>query len=90
MSSYLFSCYSAPAMKEIASTRKKSHQEEALGVLCAEAQADGVPCYEVGKPCAVCERGAELLRSLRPPQPGELVEPAELAGSDEAPRLPLP
>jgi hypothetical protein len=24
------------------------------GALCAEAQADGVPCFEVGKDCAVC------------------------------------
>jgi len=24
--------------------------------LCAEAQADGVPCYEVGRYCETCER----------------------------------
>jgi hypothetical protein len=24
--------------------------------LCAEAQADGVPCYEVGRHCEECER----------------------------------
>jgi hypothetical protein len=24
--------------------------------LCAEAQADGVPCYEVGRECETCER----------------------------------
>jgi hypothetical protein len=24
--------------------------------LCAEAQADGVPCYEVGRACETCER----------------------------------
>lgn len=24
--------------------------------LCPEAQADGVPCYELGRDCEVCER----------------------------------
>ncbi|MBZ5637653.1 MAG: hypothetical protein LAO51_02735 [Acidobacteriia bacterium] len=24
--------------------------------LCEEAQADGVPCYELGRPCETCER----------------------------------
>ena len=27
-----------------------------LGTLCAEAQADGVPCIALGIDCAVCER----------------------------------
>lgn len=26
------------------------------GALCAEAQADGVPCFELGRECATCER----------------------------------
>ena len=26
------------------------------GALCAEAQADGVPCTEVGRACETCER----------------------------------
>jgi hypothetical protein len=30
--------------------------------LCAEAQADGVPCYEVGRCCEVCERGRPAKR----------------------------
>lgn len=34
-----------------------------LGVCCAEAQADGVPCTEVGRDCLECER-AEPLRKL--------------------------
>jgi hypothetical protein len=29
--------------------------------LCAEAQADGVPCYELGRYCEACERA-------RPPE----------------------
>ena len=27
-----------------------------LGVFCIEAQADGVPCYELGIECETCER----------------------------------
>lgn len=26
------------------------------GPLCAEAQADGVPCYELGRDCETCEQ----------------------------------
>ena len=28
------------------------------GPLCAEAQADGVPCYELGRDCETCERAS--------------------------------
>lgn len=34
-----------------------------LGVCCAEAQADGVPCIELGRDCLQCER-AEPVRTL--------------------------
>ena len=34
-----------------------------LGVCCAEAQADGVPCHELGGDCLACER-AETVRRL--------------------------
>jgi hypothetical protein len=34
-----------------------------LGVCCAEAQADGVPCAEIGRDCLACER-AEPVRKL--------------------------
>ncbi len=30
--------------------------ESGLGVLCTDAQADGVPCPEQGKECEHCER----------------------------------
>jgi len=30
--------------------------ESGLGVLCADAQADGVPCPDQGKECEQCER----------------------------------
>jgi hypothetical protein len=36
--------------------RVDSHSERALNVLCAEAQADGVPCFELGRDCETCER----------------------------------
>lgn len=29
---------------------------EMRGPLCAEAQADGVPCFELGRDCETCER----------------------------------
>jgi hypothetical protein len=35
--------------------RKKTNQEKALGVLCPEAQADGVPCWELDRDCETCE-----------------------------------
>jgi len=44
-----------------------------LGVLCCEAQADGVPCAELGRDCADCERGAKR-RPTRPPPLGEHFE----------------
>ena len=33
--------------------------EPGAGAFCCEAQADGVPCFEVGKDCAECEQGKE-------------------------------
>jgi hypothetical protein len=46
--------------------------------LCAEAQADGVPCPEVGRSCATCEKalaawlveGGQLPPLLVPPSHG--------------------
>ena len=32
--------------------------ESGPGALCAEAQADGVPCTELGRDCEQCERAA--------------------------------
>lgn len=37
-------------------SRKPERKATAPHPLCAEAQADGVPCYEVGRQCEVCER----------------------------------
>jgi hypothetical protein len=36
--------------------RRARRVREGAGTLCAEAQADGVPCYEVGRDCETCER----------------------------------
>ncbi len=35
-----------------------------LGVCCAEAQADGVPCPELGRDCLACERAQPARRLL--------------------------
>lgn len=35
-----------------------------LGVCCAEAQADGVPCQELGRDCLECERAEPVRRLL--------------------------
>jgi hypothetical protein len=35
------------------------------GALCPEAQADGVPCFEIGKDCEVCEKATPFWRNLR-------------------------
>lgn len=30
--------------------------ESGLGVLCPDAQADGVPCSEIGRDCETCDK----------------------------------
>ena len=37
--------------------------ETGTGALCPEAQADGVPCAEVGRDCDICERASEAGKS---------------------------
>jgi hypothetical protein len=39
--------------------------ESGPGALCPEAQADGVPCQELGKDCPTCEK------AVPPPKRGE-------------------
>jgi len=36
--------------------RAREHARQAGGPMCADAQADGVPCYELGRDCETCER----------------------------------
>jgi len=51
--------------------------EMSPGPLCAEAQADGVPCTELGRDCETCERAvrgsagttAALADAAREPEP---------------------
>jgi len=33
--------------------------ESGPGALCAEAQADGVPCMEMGRDCETCRRAVQ-------------------------------
>ena len=43
--------------------------ESGLGVLCADAQADGVPCPDQGKECEQCERAVTRRRRDRCDKP---------------------
>jgi len=36
--------------------RGGARARRAGGPMCADAQADGVPCYELGRDCETCER----------------------------------
>ena len=40
-------------------------KETGLGVPCGEAQADGVPCFELGRDCAECEEAYEAWLEYR-------------------------
>jgi len=37
----------------------ESWEELGLGVPCKEAQADGVPCFDLGRECSECEYAYE-------------------------------
>jgi hypothetical protein len=41
-----------------------------LQLMCAEAQADGVPCPDRGRDCAACERALAHARELRAAEGG--------------------
>jgi hypothetical protein len=45
--------------KEIEGEGKQ--RDPGTGALCPEAQADGVPCTELGRDCEICERALEWL-----------------------------
>ncbi|HEX5139083.1 MAG TPA: hypothetical protein VFY93_19090 [Planctomycetota bacterium] len=40
-------------------TRKAGEKAPPPHPLCPEAQADGVPCYELGRYCETCERARQ-------------------------------
>ena len=46
--------------------RVGSSARKAGGPLCAEAQADGVPCYELGRDCETCERAFTSWADAKP------------------------
>ena len=46
-------------------------QETGLGVPCREAQADGVPCFELDRNCAECDEAYQAwLEYRRKKEPG--------------------
>jgi hypothetical protein len=45
-----------PSRNRTGAGRKARRMQTVQGPLCAEAQADGVPCYELGRDCETCER----------------------------------
>jgi hypothetical protein len=44
-------------------TRKSQRNPEAWLPPCEQAQADGVPCTEVGRDCEICERAYKERRA---------------------------
>ena len=40
-------------------------KETGQGVPCQQAQADGAPCFELGRDCAECEEGFEAWLEFR-------------------------
>ncbi len=55
----------SPMSRAIAQRRVES----GLGVGCAEAQADGVPCDEPSRDCDRCAKAAEGARAAAPRRP---------------------
>ena len=55
-----------PKRPEKATTEEsKGGDTPGSGALCSEAQADGVPCFELGRDCEECEQAAPLWKKLR-------------------------
>jgi hypothetical protein len=52
-----------------------SPARNALGTLCAEAQADGVPCAELGTDCEICGRATPCTHSPAPAAPAAPAAP---------------
>jgi hypothetical protein len=45
--------------------KAKGGDTPGTGALCSEAQADGVPCFELGRECEECEKAAPFWKKLR-------------------------
>ncbi len=45
----------------VADTKKSDERDAPAGGtgLCSEAQADGVPCTELGRDCEICDRAVK-------------------------------
>lgn len=43
----------------------RSWEEKGQGVPCSQAQADGAPCFELGKDCEECEEAFESWLEFR-------------------------
>jgi hypothetical protein len=43
-------------------------REHGCGALCPEAQADGVPCFELGRRCETCEHAYGWVLDEAPPE----------------------
>ncbi len=57
-------------MRDLRSGILERRAESGLGVACAEAQADGVPCSTPDGDCGSCERGAAAVTAQpAPPSP---------------------
>lgn len=66
-------------MRDLRTGILERRAESGLGVACAEAQADGVPCATPDGDCGSCERGvaavAATLASPEPPRPAAAPPP---------------
>lgn len=58
---------------------KARRRDLGTGALCPEAQADGVPCTELGRDCEICERA---VGTGREPQWDPRARRDEDSGSD--------
>ena len=45
------------------------------GARCPEAQADGVPCQDLGRDCEICVRTEHALVAIMPAPPPAIVMP---------------
>jgi len=41
--------------RDTAASRPEAGERPGTGALCDQAQADGVPCFEIGRECETCE-----------------------------------
>ena len=72
MDSDLCRAFNRPSSKRavrVALGEKDAPEWKGTG-LCAEAQADGVPCSDVGRSCDACERAMGRAADAEPPAAG--------------------